>query len=391
MSNRHVRLLMASLILALLLSGLAAPGGGAPLSDGRQEPPGARTTVVALPDGPFGVSWSPSGQDLIYVLKDELRDWPRGRRLHLPKVSAFEGATGDHPPAVARWREDGKEVAVVLLGRTALAVDFERFTIQRTLPDTFPVWWSGHTLCYAPIKPELTPRGRQIWYYGSIRHRTPRGIYFSDVSQDGKVALTYLARRRKPREALMALDSLTGRLKLLCSFPAQRDDRYYRDYHYPDTVFMKWNSKLHAAAVLYTYSWAPAVGFQKAYFPNTKRSRDVAQAFPDYLVYADQPPEWRGDKVLAKERPFIEYEKESRHITEDWYQLVLWDPNKAAAQTLLKYGGERPEDLQELLLPEPLGVFALSPDGKRLAYSRVEPKEMAHKLTITDFDALLPK
>jgi hypothetical protein len=348
--------------------------------DLKKQAPEAGKTVLILPDAPLAISWSPTGKDCIYIVGDELRDWPRGRRLRLPKREE----SGLYWTTTARWRGDGKEVAVVVFDTTVLIVDFGRFAVTRTLRNTFPVWWSGRTLCYAQVKRELTPAGHQVWHYGGIRHRTPRGTYLSDVSDDGRVALAYLARRRKPQEALMALDSRTGRLQLLRAFPAMRGDDYYRDYHYPQRVVMNWNPEQRAAAVLYAFTWAD-IGFQCAYFTDAKRSYDVERAVPDYLVFADQPPDWQGDDVLAKVRLFTEYDKDGRHIAEDWYRLVLWYPKKAAVKTLLNYGGERPEDAEQISSHDPLGVFALSPDGKRLAYSRFQQKENLHQLIITDF------
>jgi len=243
-------------------------------------------------------------------------------------------------------------------------------------------------LCYAQAKQDWTPAGHQAWYCGNTRHRTPRGTYLSDVSEDGKVALTYLARSHEPQEALMALDSRRGRFRLLRAFPPTRGDG--SDYHDPERVVMKWNPGVRAAAVLYAFTWTDT-GSLVAYYADGRREYRVGQAISDYLAFADEPPDWAGDRVLAKVRLFTEYDRQGQHIAEDWYRLVLWDPKRAEVRALLNYGGERSEDPKQISPHDPLGVFALSPDGKRLAYSRFEQKETAYKLIITDLAALVPQ
>jgi hypothetical protein len=304
--------------------------------------PHNRETALTFSVPVIALSWSPVEERLVYVIGDEVRDWPAARRLKLPK-ELTEEHNKDVPLAwTMKWRQDGQELVVMLEKTDAAVIDVKRFRIEKILRQVQSVWWSGQQLCRLPvINPErFKSTDRPLWYCGRKRCFGPDGWMLMDVSPDGQAMFARVARPAEPglfnNLVLCKRNQQSGRVEWTKRlYPHSKD---VLEGGATDSVV--WNERLQRAAVVEAGDTGGGLGVSRLHVVTRHTVLTVdREQMPQYagvtLVGVRCQPSWVGNKLLAVLDAVSAYPERTEHKV----QLVLVHPGQRSAQILLEHSG----------------------------------------------------
>jgi hypothetical protein len=341
--------------------------------------PPLRTITLRVPGPVSAVSWSPTERRLLYIRDGELRDWPQGRRLRLPK--AYQSSQWkDRPLAWAITLKPGGRELAVMRAETTL-IDAVHLQIKPLPPNALNVGWRKGTLCFVPAVEgeQFSQSDRQEWYWGSRRLYAPKGLMITAISAGGEAMLARVAGEEVPGYSF----SNIAVLKL-------RDDGtevQWKANIYPRptpvgensvTDMVIWNSDLQTAAVVAGEDSADGFGASGLYVVSRRKVSNGWGVLPvrdkgTVAVHAASQPSWVGNRLLAHLACVMNTGTHAKIV----HKLVLFDPRSETTWILKEHRGYG------------LMSAGVSHDQRELAYCIQEGK--SSKVVIAPLQALVAR
>jgi len=292
------------------------------------------------------MAWNPTGGQLLYATDEAAYVWPWGKRF------ALNGRSGmlDRTPSQVRFNRRGDK-ALVFGNYTERVhvVDLRAGTSRAVDGDCQTAFWVGDEI--ARVRPYVVNDAwslRQYVQVGSRKRALPRSISFTAVDSSGTVFLAK-ENRYEGAIALYRFDAKTLRVRLL----RKHKGPLYIEYNEADQL--DWDAKTHTAAVGLTADTGATLA---ALYLSTRKGLRTYDKGLDHLLLANQVM-FRGRTLLVP----------------SYYQIDLFDPGAWRRRTQVSLPPWKGQDD-----PEVIGAAALSPDGKRLAWS--QSKGTGHALYI---------
>ncbi|MEN6371170.1 MAG: hypothetical protein ABFD64_04070 [Armatimonadota bacterium] len=341
-----------------------------------------------------GVSVAPSGKSLVYIVGDELKDWPKGRILKLPDGFINDPDIADIPLAWNfKWRNDEQELLVSRAGTNSyMLIDMESFKIEERFYPVFSVWWSSDDICYVPAVNEYKfwSSTKHSHYCNGERFDCPKGMMITDVSAGGEVMLARAAGNSSPESNGLPFINLA----VIRTSPKSKKIEWQRflykkptdvtEYH--DADIIRWNSNISTAAVVAGNDTGGGLSTGSLYVVTKDKVVELQDYIEYYWIWLESPPDWVGNKILTVIRLRSEIrDPDTKNATPMYkFQLILFDPEKGKIRKLLEESNLVFSDTGERWFgDEALKTASSSRDGKLLVYVIASTKDKSWKLVLT--------
>ncbi len=302
---------------------------------------------IWLPGRVEAMGWNPTGGQLLYATDDAAYVWPWNKRIDLPMADSGLVRT----PSQVRFNRSGDKALVFgNYTHSIHVVDLAKGTAREIHGDCQTAFWVGDKV--GRIRPYVVDGAwseRQYVQVGSRKRALPRSMTFTAVDSSGTVFLAKEQRYPEGAIALYTFDANTLRVRAL----RRHKGPLFIEYNEEDQL--DWDPKSRTAAIGLT---ADTGATSAALYLSSRQGLRPYDKGLNYLFLSNQI-RFCGLTLMV---PSVS-------------QIDLFDPQTWHRRTQLALPPWRGQDDFESIW-----AAALSPDGKRLAWS--QDKGKGHALYI---------
>lgn len=318
---------------------------------------------IPLEEEAWLVTWNPSGDSLVYVVANNVLEWPSGRRLSIPAAECpWDESDGPWPMGIrAKWNRDGTMLGLVHANNNVVIIDVKQFRVESVHRGFTSVFWRDGVRYLVPtvdgMKFRSTDHVEAVGLNGKRIRLGPRGFMITDVSEDGAVSLARVrgdfknAQFRFRNKAVISLSNVKpgySKVRMLSPRPEPTLEFTHAD-------FIAWNQDVRAAAAVVAGDTGGGMGggTSRLYVVWNNSARLVEPA-RESLLYADSPPEWRG--------PHLYLLAAQLNDATDFRQVfVRYDLHSGELEELIDFGHTAENGW--------VAALSVSRDGQRVAYA----------------------